>query len=97
MTIALQLTHIIIDEKGVAWIEGTRMKVLHLIASKQSYGWSPEEMKRQFPHLSLAQIHAALTYYYENQQQVDLQIAEAKRKCEDLSRQTGPQPFKRQS
>ena len=36
--------------------------------------WSPEEIHFQHPHLSLAQIHGALTYYYENQDRVDSQI-----------------------
>ena len=31
-------------------------------------------MHFQHPDLSLAQIHGALTYYYENQQAVDSQI-----------------------
>ena len=34
----------------------------------------PEEIHFQHPNLSLAQIHGALTYYYENQDKVDEQI-----------------------
>jgi uncharacterized protein (DUF433 family) len=32
-----------------------------------AYGWSPEEMHYQHPPLSLAQIHAALAYYFDHQ------------------------------
>ena len=39
-----------------------------------AYGWSPEEIHFQHPHLSLAQIHGALTYYYEHQSDLDAQI-----------------------
>ena len=87
--------HIALDVRGIAMIEGSRIKVMHLVLAKQSYGWSPEEMCRQFPHLSLAQIHAALTYYYDNQAEIDAQIVADREKCKELSKTTGPQPFKR--
>lgn len=87
--------HIVIDDREVALIEGSRTKVMHLVLAKQAYGWSPEEMMRQFPHLSMAQIHAALTYYYDNQGEVDAQIAADRETCKELSKTTGPQPYKR--
>jgi hypothetical protein len=31
------------------------------VLDKIAYGWIPEEMHLQHPHLSLAQIHAALS------------------------------------
>ncbi len=34
-----------------------------------------EEIHFQHPHLSLAQIHAALSFYYDHQRQFDAQIA----------------------
>jgi len=43
-----------------------------------AYGWSPEETHFQHPHLSLAQIHGALTYYYEHQSELDSQISQPK-------------------
>ena len=39
-----------------------------------SIGSSPEEIHFQHLNLSLAQIHGALTYYYENKDKVDEQI-----------------------
>src|SRR5205807_5860502 len=67
-------TQIELDDRGIAWIAGTRVKVKEVVLDKIAYGWSPEEMHIQHPNLSLAQIHCALTYYYENQDQVDEQI-----------------------
>lgn len=67
-------TQIEIDGEGVAWIGGTRTKVVEVVLDKMAHGWSPEEIHFQHPHLSLAQIHAALTYYYENQPVIDEQI-----------------------
>ena len=70
---AIFATQIELDGRGVAWIGGTKVKVTEVVLDKISYGWSPEEIHFQHPHLSLAQIHAALTYYYENQSQLDAQ------------------------
>ena len=73
MTVALS-TQIEIDERGVSWIGGTQVKVAEIVLDKVVYGWSPEEIHFQHRHLSLAQIHAALAYYYENQLVLDAQI-----------------------
>jgi len=37
-------------------------------------GSSPEEIHFQYPHLSLAQIHSALAYYYDHQAEFDTEI-----------------------
>lgn len=67
-------TQIELDGRGIAWIAGTRVKVIEVVLDKIAYGSSPEEIHFQHPNLSLAQIHGALTYYYENQDKVDGQI-----------------------
>jgi uncharacterized protein (DUF433 family) len=67
-------TLIELDEQGVAWIIGTRVKVIEVALDKLAHGSSPEEMAFQYPHLSLAQIHAALAYYYEHQGELDADI-----------------------
>ena len=71
---AVFTTKIEIDSRGVAWLAGTRTKVKEVVLDKLAHGWSPDEMHDQHPHLSLAQIHAALTYYYENQAALDEQM-----------------------
>jgi uncharacterized protein (DUF433 family) len=67
-------TQIELDSRGIAWIAGTKVKVIEVVLDKIAYGSSPEEIHFQHPHLSLAQIHGALTYYYENQARIDEQI-----------------------
>ena len=66
--------HVVIDENGVAWISGANTKVIQVVLDKLAYGWSPEEIHFQHPHLSLAQIHSALAYYYENKNELDAEI-----------------------
>ncbi len=76
------------DEHGVAWIAGANTKVVEVVLDKIAYGWSPEEIHFQHSHLSLAQIHAALAYYYDNQQEVDAEIERRYENGEELSRRS---------
>src|SRR4051794_28765115 len=66
--------HVWTDAEGRAWIDKTNVKVIEMVLDHLAYGWSPEEMHYQHPHLSLAQIHAALGYYFDHQAEFDKQI-----------------------
>lgn len=77
--------HIEVDPQGVAWLTDTNVKVVEVVLDKLAYGWSPEEIHFQHPGLSLAQIHAALSYYYENQAQMDAEIDRQRREVERLA------------
>jgi uncharacterized protein (DUF433 family) len=55
-------------------IAGTRTAV-HTVVVDFNAGMKPEEIISQKPHLTLAQIHAALAYYYSNKELIDLEIA----------------------
>ena len=50
-------------------------------------GEAPEEILGKFGHLSLAQVHAALAYYYANQEEIDADLASEDRETEVLERQ----------
>jgi len=88
-------TQIEIDDRGVAWIAGTKVKVAEVVLDKIAYGSSPEEIHFQHPHLSLAQIYAAMTYYYENQGKVDDQIRRGMKESDRLSEQVSDPDFRR--
>ena len=62
--------HIHRDERGVAWIDDTNIKVVEVVLDHVQ-GNSPEQIHEEYPHLSLAQIYAALAYYYDNRQEID--------------------------
>lgn len=68
-------THIWLDANGRAWIDDRNVKVIEVALDKLGYGWSPEEIYFQHSgYLSLAQIHAALAYYYDHQAEFDAEI-----------------------
>ena len=55
---------------GCPCVAGTGVTV-HRVAGWYQQGLSPEEIADQFGHLSLAQVHAALTYYHANREEVE--------------------------
>jgi uncharacterized protein (DUF433 family) len=88
-------TQIDLDDRGIAWIAGTKVKVTEVVLDKIAYGSSPEEIHFQHPHLSLAQIHGALTYYYEDQDEVDAQIGRGLEESERLAAHVSDPEFRR--
>ena len=70
------ITHIRRDERGVAWIAETNTKVIEVAMDHVAYGWDAEEIHAAHPHLSLAQIHAALSYYHDHKGEIDGQMKE---------------------
>ena len=84
MVTAIANPHIVLDDQGRAWIEGANTRVLQVAADRYAHGWSPEEIHFQHPHLSLAQIHAALSYYYDHQEEMESGIEQEWREVSDL-------------
>jgi uncharacterized protein (DUF433 family) len=85
--------HIRHDEQGVAWIDDTNIKVIEVVLDRLAYGWSPEEIHFQHPDLSLARVHAALTYYYDHQSELDAAIALQDREVKKLREEAADSPL----
>lgn len=92
--VAVLNTLIEVDAQGVAWISGANTKVVEVVLDKMAYGWSPEEMHRQHSDLSMAQIHAALSYYYEHQAEVDTQIERDWQEANELAARQPDSPLR---
>lgn len=86
--------HIWIDERGVAWIDDTNTKVIEVVLERIAHGWSPEEIHFQHEHLSLAQIHAALGFYYDHQPEMDEQVRRGAAEAERRRMQAGESPLR---
>ena len=64
-----------LDDRGVAWIDKTNVKVIEVAAEYLAHGESPEEMCAQHPAtLTLGHIHAALGYYFDHQAEFDAEL-----------------------
>lgn len=72
--------------QGKAIIAGTRIKVSQIALEYERLGWTPDQIIDAHPHLTLAQVHDALSYYYENQSELDAELKAEERIAEELSR-----------
>ena len=69
-------------------IAGTGIAVKRIVIFYQS-GLTPEEIAREYPHINLAQVHAALAYYHANREEIDLDIAEERAVFDAIEEQQG--------
>lgn len=56
---------------GAAILAGTRMPVGSIVALHRLYGGDPAELAAAYPHLSAAQLAAALAYYERHRAEID--------------------------
>lgn len=92
---SLATAHIRLDDAGVAWIDDSNIKVIEVAMDKLAHGWNPEELRFQHPHLSLAQIHAALSYYYDHQRDIDRAIEKELQEVEGMAQRVSQSPLRR--
>ena len=55
---------------GEPIIKATRTPVRSIV-EKWRLGYTPEDLIRGLPHLTLAQVFEAMSYYYDNQPEID--------------------------
>jgi uncharacterized protein (DUF433 family) len=62
---------------GRACIAGHRIRVQDVVVLHELRGMSPKEIVEQYPGITLADVHAALVYYYDHQQEIDGELRNA--------------------
>lgn len=92
-TVKTRYEHIVLDDGGVPRIDGTTMKVVELVTAQHAHGWSPEELIFQFQDRTLGQVHSALAYYWDHQEQLDQEVARRLALAADLQRRMPPAPI----
>lgn len=85
--------HISLNEEDVPMIAGTTVKVVELVLDAKAYGWSPEELHFQHPHLTMGQIHSALAYYWDHQMELDSDIERRIRSIDQFKEVLPPTPL----
>jgi len=68
---------------GRACIAGHRVRVADIVVWHERRGYSPDEIVAMFPGLALADVHAALAYYFDHRAEIDADL----QADESLSRQ----------
>jgi uncharacterized protein (DUF433 family) len=87
-------SHVSLDPQGRPWIEEANTKVIEIVLDKVANDWGPEEIQEQHPYLTLGQIHAALSYYYDHREEMDAEIARQDEEAEQWSREQVDTPFR---
>jgi len=59
---------------GQPRIAGTRIKVKHVYTWVERMGMTPAQVVTEYPHLTMAQVHAALAYYWSHRDEIHQDI-----------------------
>ena len=51
-----------------------RTRVAMIVMDYHGRGLGPEDIVRHYPYLTLAEVHAAMAYYHDHQQEIDAEI-----------------------
>lgn len=70
-------------------------KSLAALATMRECTWTSESIQENHPELTLAQIDAALAWYYDNQSVMDDEIEQQAQRLAALREQLGPSPLQR--
>lgn len=79
---------------GKPRVAGTRIRVQDILVWTEQCR-SPEEIVAGCPHLTLADVHAALAYYYDHREAIDRQMQAADALVAALEAQSESKPLKK--
>ena len=69
-------------------IAGHRLRVQDIVVWHEGQGQTPDEIVARFPQLTLADVHAALTYDFDHRQQIHQQIEDDKKLVDEPQTKT---------
>jgi len=73
---------------GKARIRGHRIRVQDVVVWHENLGLSPDEIVARYPQLTLAEVHAALSYYFDHTAEIRTAIREDQAFAERLKAST---------
>ena len=56
---------------GKPRIAGHRIRVMDIVVWHEKRGFSPDEIVEMYPGISLADVHAALAYYFDHRAEIE--------------------------
>src|SRR5437773_9338730 len=62
---------------GRACIAGHRIRVMDIAVWHEKRGYSPDEIVDMFPGITLSDVYAALSYYFDNRQEIEEEFKNA--------------------
>ena len=80
---------------GKPCVAGTRIRVWDIHVWHDLRGMTPAEVVAEFPHLSVADVYAALAYYHDHRQEIERQALEDEEVVAKLEAEQGPTRYTR--
>ncbi|MCX6637592.1 MAG: DUF433 domain-containing protein [Acidobacteria bacterium] len=71
---------------GRASIAGHRVRVLDIVAWSEHQGMTPDEIVSHVPSLTLADVHAALAYYFDHLEEIQEEMRAEKALADEIRR-----------
>lgn len=62
---------------GRPCIAGHRIRVQDIVVLYEKHELSPSEILNEYPNITLADVHAALAYYYDHEQEINEEFRKA--------------------
>src|SRR5262245_54040560 len=69
---------------GKARIAGHRLRVMDIVGWHEKRGLSPDEIVAMFPGITLADVHAALAYYFDHREEIEADFLRDEELAESL-------------
>jgi uncharacterized protein (DUF433 family) len=76
-----------------ARIAGHRIRVMDVAIWSERLGMSPDEIVDNHPSLTLADVHAALAYYWDHRDEIEREIEEDRAAIHEYRRRLGSGPL----
>ncbi|HZU25285.1 MAG TPA: DUF433 domain-containing protein [Bryobacteraceae bacterium] len=71
---------------GRARIAGHRVRVMDIVTWHEHQGMTPDEIVSHVPSITLADVHAALAYYFDHLEEIQQEMREERSFAEDFRR-----------
>lgn len=78
---------------GKPCIAGTRIRVWDVHVWHNIEGRRPEQIVADFAHITVADVHGALAYYYDHREDIEREMREAEEFANRLEAEQGPTQF----
>jgi uncharacterized protein (DUF433 family) len=69
---------------GKACIAGHRVRVLDIVAWHEHQGMTPDEIVSHVPTITLAEVHAALAYYFDHIEEIQQEMGDERAHAEEF-------------
>ena len=71
---------------GKACIAGHRVRVLDIVVWHEHQGMTPDEIVSHVPSITLADVHAALAYYFDHMDEIQREMRAERAAAEEFRR-----------